>query len=364
MESLPGKDYGAPRRGKGRGGSRGRGEDYSTGRGSGPVVASSRGPVYPPRGPAQDPAAPAIVRVDPPRPAPEFNMKTNDFPALPGASTVANAVPKKQVEVVDPGATPWESSRFLDVVKGTAKIKIGEESDSGHNTKETSPVPQDEQEFVDNEAQDTPEVVNQQQKAGERSKSSSLCETPVVSVEVPLINGEMKQTGKTPQISIHNQTHNENTQEQVSPRTQSMEPSGPKLTYAQMAQKKKEEREAKEAAEKAAAIAAEGGAREGPKIKEKQTHSSASGGGEEKVEKKETSVPLSPSVISDAEKQRLVKLGSVGGAPLPASDAKPSEGPPRPSESRTAGDKSGPTKGRSGTKRLDRTDSAPPVESK
>ena len=40
-----------------------------------------------------------------------------------------------------------------------------------------------------------------------------------------------------------------------------------------MAQKKKEEREAKEAAEKAAAIAAEGGAREGAKIKEKQAHS-------------------------------------------------------------------------------------------
>ena len=48
-------------------------------------------------------------------------------------------------------------SRFLDVVKGTAKMKIGEESDSGHNTKETSPVPQDEQEFVESEAQETHE---------------------------------------------------------------------------------------------------------------------------------------------------------------------------------------------------------------
>lgn len=287
-------------------------------------------------------------------------MKTNDFPALPGASTVANTVQRKPVEVVDPGATPWESSRFLDVVKGTAKMKIGEESDSGHNTKETSPVPQEDQELVENEAHDTEELRDQQHKAGERSKSSSLCEAPVVSVEAPLINGEIKPSGKTPQISSHNQTHNENTQEQVSPRTPSMEPSGPKLTYAQMAQKKKEEREAKEAAEKAAAAAAEGGRSEGHKIKEKQTHS----GGEEKVDTP-ASVPLSPSVISDAEKQRLVKTTSE-----PASDAKPSDtgglgGPvPRPSDARTAGEKSGPAKGRSGTKRLDRTDSAPPVESK
>jgi len=385
MESLPGKDYGAPRRGKGRGGSRGRGEDYSAGRGGGgPVVASSRGPdgrpVYPPRGPAQDPALPAIVRVEPPRPAPEFNMKTNDFPALPGASTVANAVPRKQIELVDPGATPqpWESSRFLDVVKGTAKMKLGEESDSGHNTKETSPVPQDEQEVVSsqphsNEADiEATEVVHQQQKSGERSKSSSLCETPVVSVEIPLINGEVKASanisGKAPQISIHNQTHNENTSDSsVSPRTQGMEPSGPKLTYAQMAQKKKEEREAKEAAEKAAAIAAEGDGGKKEKIN-KTTHS---GSGEEKAEKKEPSVPLSPPVISEsAEKQRLVKTTSQP----PASDAKTSDAgsggvgppPPRPSETtRTVSEKQQPNnKGRPGTKRLDRTDSAPPVQSK
>ena len=57
----------------------------------------------PPRGPQEQPA-PAVVRVEPPRPAPEFNMKTNDFPALPGAAAAA----RKQMELMDP-ATPWES---------------------------------------------------------------------------------------------------------------------------------------------------------------------------------------------------------------------------------------------------------------
>ena len=100
-------------------------------------------------------------------------MKTNDFPALPGAAAAA----RKQMELMDP-ATPWESryflfpetfvpffvvfifpytnshitlfySRFLDIVKGTAKVKLGDESDSGHNTKETSPVPPDDQDSAD-----------------------------------------------------------------------------------------------------------------------------------------------------------------------------------------------------------------------
>ena len=100
------------RRGKGRGGSRGRGEDYVGGRGGGVGAGSivplprAAGPAQyntPPRGPQEQPA-PAVVRVEPPRPAPEFNMKTNDFPALPGAAAAA----RKQMELMDP-ATPWES---------------------------------------------------------------------------------------------------------------------------------------------------------------------------------------------------------------------------------------------------------------
>merc|ERR1719445_824962 len=100
-----------------------------------------------------------------------------------------------------------------------------------------------------------------------RSKHSSVSETPVVSVErplsppsdglvsPPLVNGEIK-PGKSnvPIVSIN--ANNDRDSGSVSPRQQSLELSGQKLTYAQI-MKKKQEKEAKEAAERAAKEAAE-----------------------------------------------------------------------------------------------------------
>lgn len=369
MESLPGKDYGTQRRGKGRGGSRGRGsEEYSSGRG---VAAAPRGGGGPtshysqPR--VQDQVATAVVRVEPPRPAPEFNMKTNDFPALPGAPAPTLTIVRKQVEVVDP-ATPWESSssRFLDVVKGTAKVKLGDESDSGQNTKENSPVPPDDQDSIEGcTASDTQEPVDtakHQIKYGERSKTSSVSETPVVSVDTrekkdsshhPLINGEVK-TGKTPLVSINNpSSYNESSSESISPRTQSLEALGPKLTYAQMAQKKKEAKE-REAAEAAAAAAAAAGLGSGgttesrvdqSKVKDFKQPQSCKG----EEDKKDTSNVITSDCHDRDTKQRLVKTLSQPG------DSRP--GDTRPGDTR---DK---IKGR-GSKRLERTDSGPPVQTK
>ena len=136
-------------------------------------------------------------------------MKANDFPSLPG--------------VPDP-VTNTEPTRFLDVVKGTSKLKLDEDQ-------ETLP-----DEFISDE-------VEPEQPGGEtepvsvspksRSKHSSVSETPVVSVErplsppsdglvsPPLVNGEIK-PGKTnvPIVSIN--ANNDRDSGSVSPRQQSM----------------------------------------------------------------------------------------------------------------------------------------------
>ena len=190
-------------------------------------------------------------------------MKANDFPSLPG--------------VPDP-VTNTEPSRFLDVVKGTSKMKLDDDQ-------ETLP-----DEFISDEVEPENAVeadpVSVSPKS--RSKHSSVSETPVVSVErplsppsdglvsPPLVNGEIK-PGKTnvPIVSIN--ANNDRDSGSVSPRQQSMvsvlsllsrsnnfypelfllqELSGQKLTYAQI-MKKKQEKEAKEAAERAAKEAAE-----------------------------------------------------------------------------------------------------------
>ena len=190
-------------------------------------------------------------------------MKANDFPSLPG--------------VPDP-VTNTEPSRFLDVVKGTSKMKLDDDQ-------ETLP-----DEFISDEVEPENAVeadpVSVSPKS--RSKHSSVSETPVVSVErplsppsdglvsPPLVNGEIK-PGKTnvPIVSIN--ATNDRDSGSVSPRQQSMvsvlsllsrsnnfypelfllqELSGQKLTYAQI-MKKKQEKEAKEAAERAAKEAAE-----------------------------------------------------------------------------------------------------------
>merc|ERR1712106_108877 len=195
-------------------------------------------------------------RPEPPRPAPEFNMKTNDFPALPGA----------------PDPTPSnEPSRFLDVVKGTAKMKLDDDQD-------TIPDEMNPEEYEEPRAlvpEPVTEPANTSVSPKPRSKSSSVSETPVVSVDKagipavpevssspvaadspvspPLVNGEVKPlVSKTsvPVVSINPAAERESGS--ISPRQQSLDGSGQKLTYAQIIQKKKE-KEAKEAAERALA---------------------------------------------------------------------------------------------------------------
>lgn len=141
---------------------------------------------------------------EPPRPAPEFNMKANDFPSLPG--------------VQDP--TPAsEPSRFLDVVKGTAKMKLDDDQET---------LPDD---FLQDDVDEPRSVVTE--KASEaasvsprpRSKNSSVSETPVVSVErsgmsptdpagvledglvsPPLVNGDVKGDRDSGSISPRQQS--------------------------------------------------------------------------------------------------------------------------------------------------------------
>jgi len=194
-------------------------------------------------------------RQEPPRPAPEFNMKTNDFPALPGA----------------PDPTPSnEPSRFLDVVKGTAKMKLDDDQDT---------IPDDiNQDDFEEAGTLAPEVaaaepINASVSPKPRSKSSSVSEAPAVVEKAtvltpelsspistgdipsspPLVNGDAKpMVGKAsvPVVSINPSTERESGS--ISPRQQSLDGSGQKLTYAQIIQKKKE-KEAKEAAERALA---------------------------------------------------------------------------------------------------------------
>ena len=158
-------------------------------------------------------------RPEPPRPAPEFNMETNDFPALPGAP----APP--------PAADP---TRFLDVVKGTAKMKLDDDQET--LTEELCHSL-----YEDNgQRASMPEIGNDSSAVlspKSRSKSSSVSETPVVSVErsagggeeevvavaaVPLVNGEVKMNSKSsvPVVSINANVDRESGS--ISPRQQSL----------------------------------------------------------------------------------------------------------------------------------------------
>ena len=135
-------------------------------------------------------------------------MKANDFPSLPG--------------VPDP-VTNTEPTRFLDVVKGTSKMKLDDDQ-------ETLP-----DEFISDEVEpeNSVEVDPVSMSPKSRSKHSSVSETPVVSVErplsppsdglvsPPLVNGEIK-PGKTnvPIVSIN--ANNDRDSGSVSPRQQSM----------------------------------------------------------------------------------------------------------------------------------------------
>ena len=131
-------------------------------------------------------------------------MKANDLPSLPG--------------VQDP--TPAsEPSRFLDVVKGTAKMKLDDDQET---------LPDD---FLQDDVDEPRSVVteNASEAASSvsprpRSKNSSVSETPVVSVErsgmsptdpgvvedglvsPPLVNGDVKNERDSGSISPRQQS--------------------------------------------------------------------------------------------------------------------------------------------------------------
>ena len=69
------------------------------------------------------------------QPPPEFNMKTNDFPALPGVSPPAvggvPSVGKHKTAAALTAEQEEQRAAFLEVVKGTGKIKL--DSESGDN---------------------------------------------------------------------------------------------------------------------------------------------------------------------------------------------------------------------------------------
>ena len=202
-------------------------------------------------------------------------MKANDFPSLPG-------VPEPQPNT--------EPARFLDVVKGTSKMKLEDDQ-------ETLPddVISDEVE-TETVVEQEPVSVSPKPRSKQSSVSESATGTPVVSVErplspptdglvsPPLVNGEAGgRPGKSVPVVSINANNNDRDSGSVSPRQQSLvspstdphhksclslvqELSGQKLTYAQI-MKKKQEKEAKEAAERAAQEAAEEKEAEGVKGK-------------------------------------------------------------------------------------------------
>ena len=137
-------------------------------------------------------------------------METNDFPALPGAPAHAPA---------------QEPSRFLDIVKGTAKMKLDDDQDT--LPEDLSP-PYDEGPRPSVPDHDTAAIASPES----RSKSSSVCETPVVSIEksndavevaaLPVMNGDVKAGGKTgtPVVSINTSVDRE--AGSISPRPHSL----------------------------------------------------------------------------------------------------------------------------------------------
>ena len=149
-------------------------------------------------------------------------MKTNDFPALPGA----------------PDPTPSnEPSRFLDVVKGTAKMKLDDDQD-------TIPDDMNPEDYEEPRAlvpEPVTEPANTSVSPKPRSKSSSVSETAVATVDKApapevssplaadnpvtpsLVNGEVKAVvGKTsvPVVSINPGAERESGS--ISPRQQSL----------------------------------------------------------------------------------------------------------------------------------------------
>lgn len=247
---------------------------------------------------AQDVTAPQ-PRPEPPRPAPEFNMETNDFPALPGAPAPTPA----PAPVPAPAST--EPSRFLDVVKGTAKMKLEDDQETIQDDLTNSEYEDGPRSIVDH-ASDNATIASSKP----RSKSSSVSETPVVSVEkscdgeevsgTPLLNGELKSMTKSPGggagggvpvVSINTNT-DRGDGGSISPRQHSLD-AGQKLTYAQMAAER----------ERAAAAAAELG--------QMETGSGSKGGKlEDKMEK---SSDVEVGSVKEATDSNKSELGGGGG---------------------------------------------------
>jgi len=274
----------------------------------------------------QDVTAPQ-PRPEPPRPAPEFNMETNDFPALPGAP----APP--------PAADP---TRFLDVVKGTAKMKLDDDPET--LTEELCHSL-----YEDNgqqRASQMPEIGNDSSAVlspKSRSKSSSVSETPVVSVErsgggggeeevaavaaaPPMVNGtdvKMNSKSSVPVVSINANTDRESGS--ISPRQQSLD-SGQKLTYAQIIQKKKEAAEALERERAAAAAAGQTLETKGTKDEKAEKMVEADVGAVKEAPTTDAKADHGHAVVERQDsrsKHRPLAKAASGGAPPPAEKSSP-----------------------------------------
>lgn len=190
------------------------------------------------------------------------------------------------------------------MVKGTAKMKMEDDQDMlpddlGNPEYEDGPRTIGPDHATDNAAILTANTP--------RSKSSSVSETPVVSVDkageaedipaVPLVNGDIKSGPKTsvPVVSINSSTDRDSGS--ISPRQHSLD-AGQKLTYAQMAAER----------ERAAAAAAELGHQE-------EIVTVTKGKAEEKLEKPSEAEPAAAKEAPEVKPE-------VGHAPVERQDSR------------------------------------------
>lgn len=241
------------------------------------------------------------------KPAPEFEMKGNDFPALPGLDE-PQKVSGESNDGGSSAAKPWDKD-FIAVVKGTAKMKISsnrkdstrEDDDiDGHDSMTEARSPSNSISSQHDPVQPPPvkEAPKSPGPASTTSTTSSsaaavasatLAAAAALPPQVPsaattasskpsksqsstsaasssskessgevLVNGDVKASSSPPVVSITNPSISDVTPSNQSSggKQVSLDGQAKSISYAQITQRKKEEREAKAKAAAAAAAAA------------------------------------------------------------------------------------------------------------
>lgn len=240
------------------------------------------------------------------KPAPEFEMKGNDFPALPGLDE-PQKVSGESNDGGSSAAKPWDKD-FIAVVKGTAKMKISsnrkdstrEDDDiDGHDSMTEARSPSNSISSQHDPVQPPP--VKEAPKSPGPASTTSTTSSSAAAVasatlaaaalppQVPsaattasskpsksqsstsaasssskessgevLVNGDVKASSSPPVVSITNPSISDVTPSNQSSggKQVSLDGQAKSISYAQITQRKKEEREAKAKAAAAAAAAA------------------------------------------------------------------------------------------------------------